>query len=224
MYYPQPIYPSPEASSFSHNNRHIIEVSGEGTISAAPDKSSIVLGAVTDNMSLSKAQADNAATLSAIIDSLLKLHIPKEQIQTVTYRIDIQYNYEDGKQIFKGYQVTHLLQITIDKIDMTGLVIDTAVAQGANSVSHIHFTVAHPELYYNHALSLAIKNAENKAVIIAKTLGATLIKNPIQIQEESHVTEPIPYQTTLYAKSAATPIQPGELKISAAVRAKYSYF
>ncbi|MBD0382158.1 SIMPL domain-containing protein [Paenibacillus sedimenti] len=219
MYYPGPMYPSP-----FNQNRHIIEVTGEGTVSAAPDKSTIVLGAVTEDVSLSKAQAENAKILSNIIDALVKLTIPKEHIQTVTYRIDIRFDYEEGKQILKGYQVTHLLQVTIDKIELTGLVVDTAVSQGANSISNIQFISAHPETHYNHALTLAIKNAENKAFTIAKTLGVTLIHNPLQIQEESHAPEPIPYQTGVYVKSAATPIEPGELKISAALKAKYSYF
>lgn len=219
MNYPGLMHPSPFAQ-----NRHIIEVTGEGTVSAAPDKSAIVLGAVTDDISLNRAQAENAKTLSDIIDALLKLTIPKEHIQTVNYNIDMQYDYEDGKRIFKGYQVTHLLQVTIDKIELTGLVVDTAVSQGANSISNIQFISSHPEVHYNHALSLAIKNAESKAVTIAKTLGVTLIKHPIQIQEESRTPEPIPHQTGVYAKSTATPIQPGKVEFVAAVKVKYSYF
>jgi uncharacterized protein YggE len=224
MYYNQTLSPSPMMTTpFFHNNQHIIEVSGEGTVSIAPDKAIIVLGAITENISLNVAQKENANTVSNIINSLLELSIPKENIQTVNYSIDIQYNYEDGKQTLRGYKVTHLLQVTIDKIDQTGLIVDTAVYNGANSVSNIQFTVAHPEVYYNQALSLAIKNGQQKAIIMAKTLGVTLNRIPNQVQEVSRTLEPSPYQTSLYAKSAVTPIQPGELEISATIKAKYSY-
>ncbi|WP_201318864.1 SIMPL domain-containing protein [Paenibacillus sp. EPM92] len=224
MYYNQPLSPAPPApASLYRNNRHIIEVSGEGTVSAAPDRAVIELGAITENTSLRIAQRENAATVTDVINSLLQLNIPKERIQTVAYRIEMQYSYEDGKQIFTGYRVTHLLQITLDQIDRTGLVVDTAVEHGANSVLNIQFSMAHPAAYYHQALSLAVKNAESKAMTIATTLAVTLVKYPDNIQEEARTREPIPYQALHYAATAPTPIQPGQLKITASVRAQYSY-
>jgi uncharacterized protein YggE len=135
----------------------------------------------------------------------------------------MEYDYTDGKQTLRGYRVTHLLQITTHQVNQTGLIIDTAVRHGANSVSNVQFMVARPEAYYNQALSLALKNGELKALTIAKTIGVTLHPYPVQVQEVPRTMELSPYQTKLYAQSAATPIQPGELKISAAVRAEYVY-
>jgi uncharacterized protein len=229
MYYNQALSPTPTPipimnPHFYCKKPYTIEVAGEGTVSAAPDKAIIILGVITENISLTVAQKENADTVSNIISSLLNLSIPKENIQTTNYRIDIEYNYEDGKQTLRGYKVTHLLQITIDKVDQTGFIVDTAVNNGANSVSNIQFIVAHPEAYYNQALSLAVKNGEQKAITIAKTIGVTLNQFPGQVQEVSRTQEPSPYQTQLYAKSAVTPIQPGELKISASIRAEYFYF
>lgn len=217
--------PSPAmAASNIPENPHRIEVFGEGTVSASPDRAIIVLGTVTENVSLTIAQKENAESVSNIINELLKLNIPQQQIQTVEFRIDILYNYEDGKQIFRGYQITHLLQITINNLDQTGLVVDTAVANGANTVSSIQFKMAHPEMHYNRSLSLALENAHHKAMTIANTLGVTLNRIPLRIQEESRAQEPIPYQASLLATSAPTPIQPGELKITAAVKVQYSFY
>jgi uncharacterized protein YggE len=227
MYHHPAWTPSPvpvKTPRFSHNNPYTIEVTGEGTVCAAPDKANITLGSLTENVSLTAAQKENAAAVSDIINSLIAIGIPKEHIQTVNYRIDTEYNYEDGKQTFRHYKVTHLLQVSIDKVELTGLVVDTAVNHGANSVSNIEFTIAYPEAYYNQALSLAITNGQNKANTIAAALGVTL-KFPAQVQEVLRPLEPAPYPAPLYAKSAgaATPIQPGELKISAAVKAVYFY-
>jgi len=223
MYY-QPWSPYvPSASPLFPKCSHTIEVTGEGVISAAPQKAVIVLGVITENVSLTAAQTENASAVTQIIEALLKLSIPKENIQTTQYSIDIQYNYEDGKQIFRGYRVTHLLQLTIDKIDLIGLIVDTAVKNGANTVSNIQFTLAHPEIAYNEALSIAIKNSVFKANVIAKTLGVTLHPDPCLIQEISRTQEPVPFLATSFTKSAATPIQPGELKIFASVRATFTY-
>lgn len=227
-YYSHPLSsPTMTAPSLSHNNRPSIEVTGEGTVSAAPNKAIIVLGVITESPSLSTAQSENASAVTNVINAMLRLNIPREQIQTVTYRIEIQYNYEDGTQIFRGYRVTHLLQITIDSVEQTGLVVDTAVNSGANFVSTIRFTIANSEIFYNQALSTAIQNAGNKANTIARTLGATLVRTPVKITEETRVIEPpIPFQASLLTEGAAipTPIQPGELEIRAVVRAQYTYF
>lgn len=224
MYFTQPWHPASRMNPSVHHHRQIIEVSGEGTVSAPPDRAVIDLGVITEKPSLSDAQRDNAASITNIVHSLVQLGIPKEQIQTVTYRVDIQYNYVEGKQILRGYQVTHMLQITLEQINQTGLVVDTAVNHGANSVSGIRFSIANPDMYYNRSLALAVKNAEAKAMTIARTIGATLITLPVKVQEEARSREPIPYQASLMAQSApATPILPGELKITAAIRAAYTY-
>lgn len=210
-----------------HKSLPLIEVTGEGTLSAAPNKAIIVLGVVTESSNLSTAQSENASTVTNVIRALLGLSIPKEQIQTVTYRIEILYKFEDSTQTIRGYQVTHLLQITIDRVEQAGHVVDTAVSNGANHVSSIQFTVSDIEPYYNQALSIAIQNAGNKAVTIARTLGVTLVRIPARIIEENRVIEPpIPFQASLLTESSAipTPIQPGELEIRAVLRVQYTYY
>ncbi|MFC5652813.1 SIMPL domain-containing protein [Paenibacillus solisilvae] len=198
-----------------------IEVQGEGTVTASPDRVLVVLGAITEGDALQLVQAENAMIVTNIIQSLQNLGIPKEKIQTYDFRIDPQYDYEDGKQIFRGYKVTHLLQITTDRVEQTGVIVDTAVSQGANSVSNIQFTLINPEIYENQALSLAVRNARQKAVTIAQTLGATIAAIPFRVQELPRPTGPIPFKAALFADSTVTPIQPGELTITAAVRAWY---
>jgi uncharacterized protein YggE len=228
MYYSHPLSsPAMTAAPLSHNNQPLIEVSGEGKVSTAPNRAIIVLGVITESPSLATAQSENATAVTNVISALLRLNIPREQIQTVTYRIEIQYNYESGTQIFRGYRVTHLLQITIDRVEQTGLVVDTAVNSGANFVTSIRFTISNLEIYYNQALSTAIQSAESKANTIARTLGVKLVRTPVKITEETRVIEPpIPIQASLLAEGAAvpTPIQPGELEIRAVLRAQYTYF
>lgn len=213
------------APPFSHPNRPLIEVTGEGTVSVIPNRAMIVMGVITDNLSLSTAQSENATATANVINSLLQLNIPRNHIQTVTYRIEIQYDYENGTQVFRGYRVTHLLQVTLARVELTGLVVDRAVNSGANFVSNIQFTIANPEIYYNQALSKAVQSAENKANTIARTLGVTLVRTPVKITEKTIAEPPMPFQASLVAEGTAvpTPIQLGELEIRAVVRAKYTH-
>ncbi|KRF13356.1 SIMPL domain-containing protein [Paenibacillus sp. Soil787] len=200
-----------------------IEVLGMGSAAATPDRAIAVLGAITEGPVLPAVQTENAKIVTTIIQSLLKLNIPREKIQTYDFGIEIQYDYQEGKQVFRGYKVTHLLQITNDKVELTGILVDTAVASGANNITDIKFTTSQPEIYENQALSNAIRNARHKAMTIANTLGVTLFTVPSQIQEITGTAEPIPYATAMLAKSTVTPIQPGQLTIYAKVRVWYQF-
>ncbi|GIP31926.1 SIMPL domain-containing protein [Paenibacillus sp. J2TS4] len=216
--------PINRASASNHSEcRPVIEVMGGGVVQAIPDRAVIILGAVTEGPVLQTIQAENANVVNNIIHSLLTLNIPRQKIQTQDYRIEIQYDYQEGKQIFRGYNVTHLLEIITEKVGQTGEIVDTAVAHGANRVTGIRFTMAHPEVYQQRALSLAIRNARNKAITIANALGMSLTAIPCKVQELSRPAEPVLYQASVLAASTVTPVQPGELSISAAVRVWYVF-
>ncbi|KZE64862.1 hypothetical protein AWM68_09425 [Fictibacillus phosphorivorans] len=208
-----------------HTVRNRLIVTGEGSVSAVPDQALLTIGVITENQNLSTAQKENADKTASVIQSLLSLGIPQSDIQTSSYRIEPQYNYENGQQIFRGYRVEHQLQVTVKNIRQTGQAIDQAVANGANSVSSIQFTVSSPDAFYNGALALAIQNAQQKAVTMARTLGVTLQPVPVEVQETSQQLppRPIPFQAVMYAQSAETPIQPGENKITASVKIQYTY-
>jgi uncharacterized protein YggE len=217
--YGNPIYN--KLSPIQHKCFPTIEVLGEGTVAAAPDRAVVVLGVVTEGTVLQTVQSENAETVTNIINSLLQINIPREQIQTNDFRIEIQYDYIDGQQIFKGYQVTHLLQITIDRVDQTGMVVDTAVSHGANTVTSIQFSIYQREKYENQALALAIHNARQKAVTIANTLGVSIAAVPGKVQELSPTVGPIPFRASILSDAAVTPIEPGELTVNAAVQVLY---
>lgn len=218
------IHPYDNAPSSIHSKcPFTIEVQGDASVAAAPDQAVVVLGAVTEGPVLQTVQIENAQIIAAIIASLLELNIPKENIQTIDFRIESQYDYTDGVQIFRGYKVTHLLQITIENVGEAGIVIDTAVSNGANTVTSIRFTLADPAPYVNEALALAIRSARQKAETIAASLRVNLAAVPCQVQELSRAAEPVPFTAALQMESAATPIEPGELTLSSSVRVWYLY-
>jgi uncharacterized protein len=221
VHHHQPVY----RGTGNRNDQHLLKVSGEGSVSARPDRATVILGTTTEDPDLAKAQAENAEAISKITESVLELGIPRENIQTFDYRAEPQYRYEEGQQIFIGYKVTHLLKMTIDQVDQVGRVVDTAVKNGANTVTNIDFSISDPILYYNQALSIAVQNTLLKAQTIAGSLGVILIKTPRQVVEESLAPRPIPFLSQAMVKgAAAVPIEAGKLTISAVVRAEYQYY
>lgn len=200
-----------------------IEVVGDGMAAAAPDQAIITLGAMTEGRDVQPAQQENTKITSAIIEALTELGIPRERMQTKTYGIEPQYDYEDGKQIFRGYKVTHLLQITWDGVDGAGSVIDAAVAQGANAVTEISFAVSESEQYEEQALELAVRNAQEKAASIAGTLGVSLSAVPCRVQEIAHAEEPIRFKAAMAMGGPSTTIEPGQLTFRGSVRVWYLF-
>ncbi|WP_127579043.1 SIMPL domain-containing protein [Paenibacillus koleovorans] len=201
-----------------------IDVLGTASVSAAPDRAIVVLGAMTEGPDLQAIQAENAKRIASVIDSLIQLGVPKEQIGTEDYRIEPQYDYKDGSSIFRGYKVTQLLQIKTDQIGSTGRIVDTAVANGANTVSSVRFTSEHAERYEQQALSLAVRNAQMKASVVAQTIGIPLPPTPSLVEELSRTSEQPLYKPAMMAEAgaAATPIPPGQLTFSSTVRVKYN--
>lgn len=224
MYYYEPWMMRSQPTRNNSNNTHRMQVNGEGIVTTAPNIATITLGVITENSTVTEAQNENNQLTKKVIDSILGLGIPNEHIKTVDFRIDIIYDYENSKQTLRGYRVTHMLQISDVDIQAVGTVVDTAVQNGANTVTNINFTVRNPQVYYERALQNAVQDAQDKARTIAKKLGVALQEVPLQIKELSQQSPPIPFQTAMFAKSeAGTPIQAGELTITARVEATFLY-
>lgn len=195
-----------------------ITVMGSGTVNATPDTGIAVLGVETLAPSITDAQQTNASAIASIISSLTNIGIPPKNIGTAVYRIEEEYKYDDGKKIFLGYKVTHLLKIVIDEVALTGRVVDSAVAAGATTISSITFEVRDKEAYYKKAQKLAIRQAKAKANNIAETLGLALPSLPHQIIEGG--ASPTASGRGI-AYSSATPIQPGQISITAEITLIY---
>ncbi|MYL35041.1 DUF541 domain-containing protein [Pontibacillus yanchengensis] len=222
MYYP----PSPPYRQAERSSQRIMTVTGIGTLSATPTIVKIQLGVVTEGEELTKTQQENAQAMNNVIQSLNQMGIPSENIQTVDYYIYPQYDYVDGKQEFKGYQVTHMISVTIENLEETGTVIDTAVKNGANRVSNIQFTIKDPQEFYAKALREALNDCVVKAQTMADTLNLNLDPTPIKIVERVQET-PSSNQTLAKSEAVAgvsTKIEPGQLEIIARVEAQFQYF
>ncbi len=205
------------------SKNHGIQVFGEGIVSVEPDELKIILGVITEGTELQAIQTQNGILITQVIQSLLGIDIKREDVRTTDYRIDPQYRYEDGKQIFQGYRVTHLLEITSKKINSAGIIVDTSVKNGANVVQNIHFQLKNSDAFYQHALSLAGKDAVQKAEALARTFGVSLYPIPFLILEEPISNRPIPISFASFKGVAETPILPGKLTMQARIKANFSF-
>ena len=128
-----------------------LKVFGKGILSVKPDVADVVLGVITENIQLEVAQQENAKITKQVINSIEEIGVLPKNIQTQNYNIRSNYDYINGKQIFRGYEVSNNLKVIITNINSAGEIIDTAVKKGANTVSGINFIVSDQTKYYYEA-------------------------------------------------------------------------
>lgn len=205
--------------------RNTIRVTGKGTVEAKPNKVETIFGVSAESSSLAEAQAEAAQTIAGIKAGLIRIGIPEENIQTKDYSVFPQYDFQDGKQIFRGYKAEHLLRVIVSPVEAAGRVLDAAAENGANIISSVRL-LADDGKWQKQALSLAVIDAYEKAAVIAKTLNVQLIKTPVSVTEGIIAPgQPIPREAGQFVKSAAagTSIEPGTTEITAYVTAEFVY-
>ncbi|SET53808.1 hypothetical protein SAMN05216389_11436 [Oceanobacillus limi] len=222
MYYSHPYIRS---NSNTQQTNHSINVVGEGMISVEPDRAIALLGVVTEDKNLSQAQRKNAENATNVINALLQQNVPRTNIQTFDYRINLNYDYKEGEQLFRGYQVTNLLQVIIEPVDRMGTIVDIAVENGANTVRNVQITVANKEQFYEEALKKAVEKAQVKASIIAQEIGVSIRAVPFKLNEVPTREDgrPRPMVLGVSTENTTTPIEAGQMQITAQVEAEFRY-
>ena len=207
----------------SEKNHNRLKVFGKGSVNVKPDAAEVVIGVITENIQLEAAQEENAKITTQVINSIKAIWVLPKYIQTQNYNIRPTYDYIEGKQVFRGYEVSNNLKILIRNIDLVGEIIDIAVKNGANTVSGVSLIVSDQTKYYYEALRLAVADSQKKASVMANELNVNLNIIPIQIieQDKGNIS-PITGITFKY-ESGATPIEAGENKITADIEAIFIY-
>jgi uncharacterized protein YggE len=127
-----------------------------------------------------------------------------------------------------GYVSANTLSITVQKLEDASKVVDAALAAGANTLRSISFTLS-DDIAAKHkraALQLATLDAARKARAIAEALQGS-VRGLISLTEE-FVSAPQPLARVgavlaLEAAAPGVPVEPGELRVRAVVRASFAY-
>jgi uncharacterized protein YggE len=204
------------------NNK--MKVFGEGGVSAKPDIAKLVIGVTNEGKELEVVQQKNAKNTQQVINNIKSKGIPAKDIQTQSYTIDPQYDYIEGKQVFRGYRVSNILNVTIRDLEKVGAVIDGAVKAGANVVNNISFVISDSSQYYEQALKMALADAQSKAFAMSDKLKVRINPIPILITEQSrNQVQPQGPMSLKVATQVSTPIEAGENEIIAIVEAVFIY-
>lgn len=153
-----------------------ISISGEGRVFAKPDIGRINLGITSEASTVDAAQQKATETSNRIHGAIKGEGVEEKDIKTTNYSINPMYNYPDGVQKLRGYQVSQNFEVKIRNLSNSGKIISVATAAGANQIGGLSFTTEDPTTLMSEAMAKAIEDARKKGSELAQRLGVRLGK------------------------------------------------
>ncbi len=211
----------------SENEKSSVEVYGSATIEVEPDVAYINIGVNTENQDPSVAQKLNKTKMDKIIKAVKAEGLTDDELKTLNYSIRKSYNYPKEGEREEYYVVSNTLKITINDLSTVGRIIDVSSNAGANNINNIQFAIKDDSEFYNEALKLAMESAKGKAESIMSTFNEAPIspKSVIEISNSSGITRSseVMMESKVAYDSVETPIQSGDISITARVKVIYAY-
>ena len=195
-----------------------VVASGQGIVHAVPDRAWITIGAESRAASPREAQRVNAEAMRPVQEKLKAAGVPADAIRTITYDVQYEWDFVNGKRVGRGYVARNTIEVRIDAIDRVGEYLEIAAGSGATSLGGIRFDLKDQAKLERDALRLAVADARAKAEAAAAGAGRT-IDRILRIEEQGVVTPPLPIpmvrQSLEVAADAAPPISTGQIEIRA---------
>ena len=148
--------------------------SGEGKVNAKPDIAIVSMGLSVQKYKVSDAQKESTEKMNAFINKVKELGVESKDIKTANYNIYTQYDWTNGRQVFKGYQLSQNVEIKIRDLDKVSDIISLAGDYSLNQVGDLTFDVDNKEEFIAQAREEAIQKAKENAQKTAEALGVDL--------------------------------------------------
>lgn len=151
-----------------------LTVEAEGKITVTPNIAITTMGMTAEGKTVAEAQQKNTEVMNKLLEKVKALGVDKADVQTANYNIFPNYDYTDGKQTIRNYQVNQSVTIKIRDLAKANQVLALAGEVGANNVSGLQFTVDDRDAYIEKARDLALKKVAEKRNALARSLGVSL--------------------------------------------------
>lgn len=211
------------------NQEPSITVGGEGEVWAEPDMALVTVGVTANAATSREAMAEVNRRLAAVIAGAKAQGLQDRDVQTTGLSLQPIYRQrtrnDDSPLEIQGYRASNNVSLTVRTLSLAGPVLDTAVANGANVIGSLSFSISNTQELRRQALAAATTNAETRAQAIAAAAGVTL-RGVLTISEESvSIPRPMPADFSalraIGAEAAPPPVEGGEMVIRARVRATF---
>ncbi len=205
-----------------------IWVTGMGQVTSAPDIATLNGGVEAVAEAVAEARGKAAEAMDAMMEALASLGVEDRDIQTTSFNIypEYQYDREKDKSELVGYWVNNQIAVTVRDLDQVGAVIDDMVEAGGDLArfNGIRFGLDDPKSLETEARKLAVEDLTAKATELAENAGVSL-GDLVYISESFggsprtfDVAESAALSRSMAFDAADTPISGGELGVTITVQ------
>ena len=210
------------ASAQSSPATRTIEVDGTGEARTSPDTAQLSVAIETTGKTAEEAASRNASLAEKVTAALKSKLGDKGKTSTGNYSLNPQYDNRPGRenQTIIGYTAQNSIIVETGAIDLVGPLIDSAITAGANRFDYVNFTVKNDVKARAEAVAVATRDARAQAEALAAALGVKLgkvVKASTLAQPRPIVMQRAEMPMAMAATRAATPVEPGEITVSATV-------
>ncbi len=206
----------------THNEKRTLSVTGSGKVDAAPDVAYLTLSVETLAKNASQAVKDNSGTTNKVIEAIKAKLGKDDKVSTAGYSLApvYEYNNQTNKTDFKGYRASNRIIVEAHNLKEIGNIIDSTAEAGLNNVESLSFDTTKRDEIRREAIVEAVRDAKATAETLSKAAGVTITKI---LQLSPSFDYPVPvYRDYALAKEASpaappTPIEPGDISVSASV-------
>ncbi|WP_158055493.1 SIMPL domain-containing protein [Halorussus halophilus] len=203
-----------------------ISVASSGQAEATPDQAILRVAVVAEGDDANAVRQQLAQNVSQMRSALADANVTDDDIRTVAFNIDQQYDHTEKGREPTGFRGIHAFEITLSNADRVGQIIDVAVSNGANRVDSVELTLSEDRRreVRSAALRDAMSNARANADVIAEEANLT-ITNVHSASTGDLSFSPVRAtvaEATTAGGDAATNIESGPVTVVAQVQVVYN--
>lgn len=206
-----------------------IVTTSRGEVDVKPDRAKVQFSVETRASTAAAAAADNARRQRAVLDTLQKLGITTDQMQTSNLQVtpEMVYPGQGLPPKVSGYLARNSVRVDVMKLEQTGTLIDAGLAKGSTGIGGLSFYSSKAVEAHREALSRAVTAARLDAEAMAKAAGLQLgglLEITAYPSNEMPMMDYVAARGMKAMASAApeTSVNPGELKISETVMVRWA--
>ena len=196
-----------------------ISVQGVGAIEVTPNAYSVTLVVEEQDNTVGKLNTQLDSDLRAIVTFLLEQGIEQKHIQSMQVRLQPRYiNTPQGRQQ-EGFTLSRDITVTSTDLETYDKVLDGVLKRGVDRIQQFNFISVGEGDAYQKALIAAVKNAKQRAQLLAKELEVEV--GEVVAISESGGNMPIPVmRAEAFAKDMSMSL-PGQERIEARVNVSF---
>jgi uncharacterized protein YggE len=178
-------------------NISTINVDGTGYAISVPDVATFSFSVTETAKTVSEAQTKATEKTNAALKAVRDQGIADKDISTQSYTINPHYEYQNaicpkpavynsastdvaycpnGRSVLTGYDVSQTIQVKVRDLSKAGAIFTSVGSLQVQNVNGLDFSVDDPLRVQAQARDLAIKDAKEKAEVLADQLGVRLVR------------------------------------------------